>query len=153
MLQSTQAGRMRNNRRRSANLAVAVRIALQKEFDRLTNKAVDDAGEKRIRHLLQLIDGLAMIDNDVLWDSRAGYGSVVELRDLDSGMDLSYTLMAGALIDLDFDQVSLGSPVGQALLGAKAGDQAVVATPHGKRRYRVLSIETLPNSLGLTSGR
>ena len=153
MLQTSQVAKPRTSRKKAENSVTSVRNALQRDFDVMTKKVLDDAGEKRIRHLLQLIDGLDMVDTDVLSDSRAGYGSVVEMRDLDSGIDISYTLMAGALIDLDFNQVSLASPMGQAILGGKAGDEVVVITPHGKRRYKILAVETLPTTLGLTGAR
>lgn len=105
---------------------------------------------RHLRLLGQLIAGLATVDLRTVWDDRAGFGSTVFLRDLDSGEDAFYTLMVGDLIDLDAAQVSLESPLGQALLGGRAGDQPVVETPHGRRRFRVLAVHTLPQSLGMT---
>lgn len=153
MLQSSQVAKPKSTRKKAVTSITSVRNALQRQFDLMTKQVLDAEGEKRIRHLLQLIDGLDMVDSEALSDSRAGYGSTVEMRDLDSGIDVSYTLMAGALIDLDFNQVSLASPMGQAILGSKAGNEVVVVTPHGKRRYRILAVETLPASLGLTAAR
>jgi transcription elongation factor GreA len=38
-------------------------------------------------------------------------------------------------------RISVGSPVAQALLGRSAGDEAVVRTPGGEVRYRIVAIE------------
>jgi transcription elongation factor GreA len=38
-------------------------------------------------------------------------------------------------------RISSASPVGRALLGRTVGDEAVVATPRGEARYRIVSIE------------
>jgi transcription elongation GreA/GreB family factor len=77
----------------------------------------------------------------MLPEEGAGFGSRVRLLDLDSGARLDYTLMAGDAIDLDAGQISLASPVGQALLGRGEGDEVSVRTPLGARRLRVLRVE------------
>jgi len=105
--------------------------------------------QRRIRLLRQLIAGLPLVEPDALQDDRAGYGSVVLLRNLDTGDEVEYTLMAGEHIDIDENQVSLASPVGYALVGRRAGEEAVVVAPQGRRRFRVVTVETLPQRLGL----
>ncbi|HET8654763.1 MAG TPA: GreA/GreB family elongation factor [Longimicrobiaceae bacterium] len=107
--------------------------------------------QRRIRLLSQLIAGLPMVDPETISHDRAGYGSTVFLRNLDTGSELFYTLMAGELIDLDANQVSLASPIGQALQGCREGDEPTVETPHGRRRFRVLALQTLPRSLGMAA--
>jgi transcription elongation GreA/GreB family factor len=111
--------------------------------------ALDEAIHRRMRLLGRLIAGLEAAEPGTLWDDRAGYGSTVFLRDLQSGEETFCTLMAGCLIGDDAGQVSLGSPLGRALLGCRAGDEPVVETPHGPRRLRVYAVHTLPRSLGM----
>jgi transcription elongation GreA/GreB family factor len=105
--------------------------------------------QERIRRVGQLVAGLAGLECGALPIDRVGYGSSVVLQDLDNRQRVSYTLVTGEVIDLDDDQVSLASPVGQALLGRKIGDRISVETPAGTRRYRLVSVTTLPQMLGL----
>jgi transcription elongation factor GreA len=105
----------------------------------------------RVRRLGQLVAGLAGLDPGTLWYDRAGFGSSVVLQDLDTRERLSYTLVTEEMIDLDEDQVTLASPVGQAVLGRRAGERVAVATPQGKRRFRIVAVETLPQAAGMRS--
>jgi transcription elongation factor GreA len=103
----------------------------------------------RVRRLGQFVAGLAMLDPQTLWYDRAGFGSSVVIQNLDTRERTSYTLVTGDVIDVDEDQVSLASPIGQALLGRRAGDRVTVATPQGTRRFRIVSVETLPQAVGV----
>ena len=143
-----------------------VRERLGSELERLSRRLTDDfeaelAGtgsaapeerrevQARIRWLGQLVAGLSGLECGALSVDRAGFGSTVVLQDLRTRERVSYTLVTGDVIDLDEDQVSLASPVGQALLGRKVGDRVSVETPAGKLRYRIVSVTTLPQMLGL----
>lgn len=110
-----------------------------------------DPLQQRVRLLGQLIAGLATADPALIWHDRAGFGSTVLLRDLQSGEESFVTLMVGELLEIEQNQVSLGSPLGQALLGRRAGDEPRVQTPRGVRRFRVLAVHTLPQSVGMAA--
>jgi transcription elongation factor GreA len=69
----------------------------------------------------------------------AGIGSVIQVRD-DDGEDETYTLVGPAEADPRRGSISIASPVGRALLGTRAGDEAVVETPAGPRRLQVLKV-------------
>jgi transcription elongation factor GreA len=101
----------------------------------------------RIQHLRKLLAGLAAIEPDALLPGRVGFGSVVRVRDLQTGEEFTYTLMAGEPIDLEAGEISLASPVGHALLGRRPGDEIEVQTPQRVRRLRVLSMTSLLDSL------
>jgi transcription elongation factor GreA len=61
----------------------------------------------------------------------------------------SFTIVAGDFMDLDAGQVSLASPIGRGLLGARKGEEVVVRLPVGERRFKVLELETLPMQMGV----
>jgi transcription elongation factor GreA len=145
-----------------------VKDRLGSELERLSRRLTDDLGaelggatavcagpeerrevQEKIRRVGQLVAGLAGLECGALPIDRVGYGSSVVLQDLDNRQRVSYTLVTGDVIDLDDDQVSLASPVGQALQGRKVGDRVSVETPAGTRRYRIVSVTTLPQMLGL----
>lgn len=103
--------------------------------------------EARLNHLTQRMTELSKIDvNDMAYD-RVGFGSKVKIRDLGMKEDFDFTITAGDFIDLDGGHVSLASPIGQGLLGAKEGEEVTVQLPAGERRYKILKLSTLPQQL------
>lgn len=101
----------------------------------------------RIGHLVQRLSELAKINVDDMPADRVGFGSTVKVRDLAMDKAFSYTIVAGDYIDLDAGHISLASPIGQGLLGARKGDEVEVTLPAGKRRYRIVDLSTLPQQL------
>ena len=102
-----------------------------------------------MRQLRQLDAGLPAVDPESLPLDRAGYGSSLVLEDLATRRRVSYTLVTADVIDLEEDQVTLASPIGNALLGRRKGERVEVALPQGRRRFRIVSLTTLPEMLGL----
>jgi transcription elongation GreA/GreB family factor len=78
----------------------------------------------------------------------AGFGSMVVVEDVDLGGRETYTLMTGEQLDIEAGQVSLASPIGRALLGARPGAVLSVTTPRRVRRLHVLSVGTGPRDRG-----
>jgi len=103
--------------------------------------------EARLNHLTSRMTELSKIDVSAMAYDRVGFGSTVTISDLDMGEDFTFTITAGDFIDLDAGQVSLASPIGQGLLGAKAGEEVTIQLPRGERRYKVNELTTLPQQL------
>ena len=74
---------------------------------------------------------------------RAGYGSRLVLEDVDSGEEVTYELAFSGDADPDKGQVSMNSPMGQAMLARQVGDEIVVQTPKGKLSYELLKLTTI----------
>jgi transcription elongation factor GreA len=106
--------------------------------------------QARIRRLGQLVAGLVAVGDAPLPVDRAGYGSEVEVEDLRTRRRETYTLVTGEVLDLHENHVTLGSPLGQALLGRRAGERVEVDLPQGRRRLRIVGLVTLPRMLGLS---
>jgi transcription elongation factor GreA len=71
----------------------------------------------------------------------ATVGTVVELRDLDSGK-VAKRRIVGGHEQAGADTISVASPVGRALLGQEAGARVSVELPNGRRReLEIVSIE------------
>ncbi len=101
----------------------------------------------RIGHLVQRLSELAKINVDDMPPDRVGFGSKVKIHDLAIDEVFHYTIVAGDYIDLDAGHVSLASPIGQGLLGAREGEDVDVALPAGRRQYRIVELKTLPQQL------
>lgn len=100
--------------------------------------------QARLNHLTQRMTELSKVDLTKIATDRVGFGSKVRLRDVETGAELNYTLVFGDFIDLDSDQISMASPIGNALLGRHLNDEVVVRLPRGDRKYRIVELVTLP---------
>ena len=71
----------------------------------------------------------------------AGLGSTVTVADAASGRESVYVLVSATEATTAAGAVSLQSPVGRALDGARVGDPVEVETPRGLRRLEVRAID------------
>lgn len=129
-------------------IRIRVSDALNRASARLMERVdADEADTQQLQHYIarlgQLAAGLAFVDRDSLPSSGAGYGSTVVLKNLKTAVRETYTLMVGTLVDLDAQQVSLASPIGQSLLGRRVGDEVLIATPQRRAWLRVVAVTTL----------
>ena len=69
-----------------------------------------------------------------------GFGSTVAVEDEKSGRTMTYTLVSAREADPGSGKLGFESPVGVALQGRRPGDVAVVQTPAGERRLKVVSV-------------
>lgn len=92
--------------------------------------------EARIKELSMY--SLASIPRGVV-----GYGSLVELEDLDSGDTITYEMVFSEDVDMALGKISLTSPVGQALLKRVEGDEVTIQLPNGRKKYQVLAVQTI----------
>jgi transcription elongation factor GreA len=106
--------------------------------------------QARMSHLSQRQSELSQIDVENLPPDRVGFGSRVSVEDVEGRETFDFTIVAGDFLDLDAGQVSLASPIGQGLLGARLDEEVTVALPMGERRYKVRSLVTLPQQLGMS---
>lgn len=100
--------------------------------------------QARLNHLTQRMTELSKVDITKISPDRVGFGSRVKLRDVQNNSEISYSLVFGDFIDLDSDQISMASPIGNALVGKQLGDEVVVRLPRGDRTYKIVELVTLP---------
>jgi transcription elongation factor GreA len=101
----------------------------------LEETAVDRA---RIAQLDELVRCATVLDGEEeILEGAAGLGSKVEVADA-AGRTAEYQLVGRRSSTSPADELSLSSPVGRALAGARAGDVIHVRLPNG--RDRVLTV-------------
>ena len=105
--------------------------------------------QARIGHLSKRMSELSKIDVDAMPMNRVGFGSRVTIVDMELEEEMCLTLVVGDLMDLEAGHVSLDSPIGRGLLGMKEGQDVTIQLPRGERRFRVKSVKTLRQQLGL----
>jgi transcription elongation factor GreA len=96
----------------------------------LEEAAIDRA---RIAQLEELVLAATVVDDDAEFDGAAGLGSTVEVAD-EAGRTRKYRLVGRRTSGSPAHVVSLGSPVGKALAGARTGDVVHVGLPNGRER-------------------
>jgi transcription elongation factor GreA len=69
-----------------------------------------------------------------------GFGSRVEVEDAGSGKNTVYTLVSAPEAAPAEGKLSIDSPVGKALVGARVGDLVTLETPRGKRELKIVTI-------------
>ena len=106
----------------------------------------------RIGHLTHRLSELGKIDVDAMPLDRVGFGSRVEIHDMAMDEVSRFTIVAGDFMDLDGGQVSMASPIGQGLMGARKGEEVTIELPMGDRRFKVLDLVTLPEQLEVGDG-
>ena len=113
----------------------------------LEETAVDRA---RIAQLDELVRCATVVDGeDERLDGAAGLGSKVEVADA-AGRTTEYQLVGRRSSMSPANEVSLNSPVGRALAGARAGDVIHVRLPNG--RDRVLTVLAVTSDAAPTRG-
>ena len=69
--------------------------------------------------------------------SGIGVGAAVTLRDMETGKDVTYTIVDTREADPASFKISVSSPVGAAIAGRSEGAEVSVQTPKGARRYLI----------------
>lgn len=96
--------------------------------------------EKRIAELEDTLSRATVMENVEIASDKAYIGATIKVKDLDSGEDLSYTLVAQEEANFSEGKISIESPIGSALLGHKKGDKIKINVPAGTLQYQILTI-------------
>ncbi len=97
----------------------------------------------KLNHISRRLSEISEVDLDNIPEDRIGFGSKIEVRDLDDGETEEYTLAFGDMINLENSEISMASPIGKALLGRRTGDVVEISLPGGILSYEVVSFQTL----------
>lgn len=98
--------------------------------------------EARIRDIEGMLRHSVIIDASEVDDTtHARVGCSVVICNMATGAQLSYQLSNPAEARPGTGRLSVDSPVGQALMGHRAGDEVQVQAPSGVVRFRIESIE------------
>jgi transcription elongation factor GreA len=130
-----------------ARREIAERIRVAREWgDLKENAEYHDAKNSQAMletRILQLRDRAlrAEVREEAAGTGVAGLGSTLTVVDEASGRESVYTLVSANDATSAAGVVSVQSPVGRALYGARVTDTVVVQTPRGERRLRVSAID------------
>jgi len=126
---------------------VAERIKQAREFGDISeNSEYEDAKneqafiEGRILTLENLLRNARLIDEADIDKFEVSVGSTVQVRDLGTGEDITYSIVGPTETNPLERRISNQSPVGRALLGHRVGDIVDVKVPAGTLHYQIVNI-------------
>ena len=117
---------------------ITERIKVAREFGDLSENAEYDAAkneqamiEGEILEIEEKLKHAVIIKENANKKGVISLGSKVDFVDEDLGEVFSYEIVGTTEADVDFNRISNESPIGNALLGKKAGDTVRVSVPSG----------------------
>ncbi len=108
------------------------------EYDDAKNEQAFVEGE--IASIEAALRHAEVINDDAQPSGAVTVGSVVKLKNIATGADVTYTIVGSDEADPFKGRISNESPMGSALMNRKVGDQVEVDTPGGKRQLQVISV-------------
>ena len=126
---------------------VAGKIKEAREQGDLSENAEYDAAkdeqrdiEARIDELEKLLKNAEVVDEDEIDLDKVSIGCQVKVYDVDFDEEMEFKIVGSTEANSLEGKISNESPVGQALMGCKVGDQVEVETQAGIMEYEVLHI-------------
>lgn len=94
--------------------------------------------EARIQRLEEQLKHVSIVEQ--VSTDHVAVGTKVLLKDLEYGDETEYRVVGSMTAGDDMDTITSSSPVGKAILGKKAGEEAVVQAPAGEIRFQIIRI-------------
>lgn len=127
---------------------VAQKIKEAREQGDLSENAEYDAAkdeqrdiELRIEELEKLLKNAEVVVEDEIDLDKINIGCKVKVYDVDEDEEMEFKIVGSTEANSLQNKISNESPVGQALMGKKAGDVVDVETQAGVIQYKVLEIQ------------
>lgn len=97
--------------------------------------------QARIGMLRKRVAEIQLMNVDRIPKGKVGLGSTVTVRE-DNG-EVVFEIVMPEDSDVERGWISTVSPIGRALLNKEEGDEVVVRTPNGERRFEILALTTI----------
>ena len=96
--------------------------------------------EFKIAKLKNVISSARILDESQLDTSKVLIHSNVVIKNTANGMEFKYRLVADSETDVRNGKLSVNSPIGKGLLGAKVGDISEIQVPSGVMKFEIIAI-------------
>ncbi len=104
-------------------------------------KATQGFLEGRIRELENVLKHAEVISPNGAPADQVAVGRTVIVQEVDTNFEESYKIVGSIEADPTAGRISNQSPMGQSLLGKKAGDTVTVETPGGEIEFEIVRVE------------
>jgi transcription elongation factor GreA len=99
--------------------------------------------EARISKLENDVANARVLDHQDMDTSTVHLLTKVTIKNMASGMEMTYAIVSEAEADLAAKKISVTSPIGKGLLGKAVGDIADIEVPNGIIHFEIIKITTL----------
>ncbi|HET9705912.1 MAG TPA: transcription elongation factor GreA [Vicinamibacterales bacterium] len=97
--------------------------------------------QARIAMLKRRMSEISLMNLERIPHGKAGFGSTVTIKEKDH--EFEYQLVMPEDADAERGLISTSSPIGRAILNKEEGDEVVVATPNGTRKFEIVKLVTI----------
>lgn len=95
--------------------------------------------DRRVRYLSKLLDEVTVIDPKDNASDDIQFGATVTLEDED-GKTRRYTIVGVDEVDAKNGRISMKSPMGNAMVGKRVGDDIIVQRPAGELELTIIDL-------------
>jgi len=117
---------------------------LRENFEFKAAKQMQAVLMRRKSELEQMLHRARGTDFSNADTSQISIGTIITLREAESGQEESYTVLGAWDGDPERHIISYQTAIGQSLLGKKPGDRVTLNTDHGTATYEVIEIRAAP---------
>ncbi len=96
--------------------------------------------ELKIARLRNLISNARVLDDSKLDKSKVLIYSIIEIKNLKTNENSTYTLVPESEADFRSGKLSINSPIAKGLLGKKKNDVVSIQTPRGIMEFQIIKI-------------
>lgn len=96
--------------------------------------------ETRIVDLENKVTHARVVDQSEIPHGKAYLGATLEIKNLETGETVRYTLVAQDEADFSQGKISVTSPIGKGLLGKVEKEKVEIQVPAGKLKLQILKI-------------
>ena len=108
------------------------------EYDEARNQQAEN--EAKIKELEALIENAVIVDESKIDTKVVSLGSTVIVLDVEEDEEIKYSIVGSNETNPLEGKISDRSPVGSALMGARAGQTVSVTTPAGVYELKILDV-------------
>ena len=96
--------------------------------------------EGRSREIESILAQADIIDPGKLSGSKVVFGATVRLTDVDSGDEVTYTIVGDYEADIKDGRIAISAPLARAMIGREAGESVSLKTGKGTREYEISEV-------------
>lgn len=94
----------------------------------------------QIAELGAIISKAVIIDPSSLPHDKISFGSTVDLLDIDTDEEFTYSIVGGVEANAENGLISFNSPLAKQLLGKEEGDEINATLPGGVKSFEILNV-------------
>ena len=96
--------------------------------------------EGRSRDIESILAQAEIIDPAKLSGTRVVFGATVKLTEIDSGDEVTYTIVGDYEADIKDGRIAISAPLARAMIGRERGESVSLKTGKGLREYEIVEV-------------